>query len=227
MSRELYLSRVRLRPDPDVQTLVPLLLPADRDERFHAAHRLLWSLFADSPDRKRDFQWREDADNRFFVLSSRPPEDHNRLFFVETKVFSPVLRPGDRLAFVLRANPVVQRRTPEGRARRDDIVMAALHALEPDARAEERQHLVHETGSRWLARQGEANGFALPATPKVDGYRSNRIARSAGTGTMVFSTLDFEGVLEVTEPARFLERVGKGFGRARAFGCGLMLVKRV
>jgi CRISPR system Cascade subunit CasE len=38
--------------------------------------------------------------------------------------------------------------------------------------------------------------------------------------------LDFEGVLEVTDPVRFLAALANGFGRARAFGCGLMLIRR-
>jgi CRISPR system Cascade subunit CasE len=43
----------------------------------------------------------------------------------------------------------------------------------------------------------------------------------------VFGVLDISGVLEVRDPARFLARLIQGFGRARAFGCGLMLIRRV
>ncbi|MCI0421919.1 MAG: type I-E CRISPR-associated protein Cas6/Cse3/CasE [Acidobacteria bacterium] len=41
------------------------------------------------------------------------------------------------------------------------------------------------------------------------------------------STLDFEGVLLVTEPDRFLRALLSGIGPAKAFGCGLMLVRRI
>jgi CRISPR system Cascade subunit CasE len=30
----------------------------------------------------------------------------------------------------------------------------------------------------------------------------------------------------VKEPDRFLAKLAQGFGRARAFGCGLMLIRR-
>ena len=40
------------------------------------------------------------------------------------------------------------------------------------------------------------------------------------------SNLDFEGQLEVTDPVVFLEKVKAGFGPQKAFGCGLMLLRR-
>ena len=59
----------------------------------------------------------------------------------------------------------------------------------------------------------------------VDGYETVRIPRAGGQPAQ-FSVLDFEGVLEVTDPMRFLAALVNGFGRARAFGCGLMLIRR-
>ena len=38
---------------------------------------------------------------------------------------------------------------------------------------------------------------------------------------------DVSGVLEIDEGERFLSRVIAGFGRAKAFGCGLMLLRRL
>jgi CRISPR system Cascade subunit CasE len=43
---------------------------------------------------------------------------------------------------------------------------------------------------------------------------------------MKIGVLDFEGVLEVTDPDRFVDAVAQGFGRAKGFGCGLMLIRR-
>jgi len=34
------------------------------------------------------------------------------------------------------------------------------------------------------------------------------------------------GALEIADPAAFLARLAQGFGRAKAFGCGLMLIRR-
>ena len=70
---ELWLSRARLREDACVAALARLLVPEAASARPAAAHRLVWSLFADGPDRRRDFLWREEAPGRFMTLSRRPP----------------------------------------------------------------------------------------------------------------------------------------------------------
>ena len=41
-----------------------------------------------------------------------------------------------------------------------------------------------------------------------------------------FGILDLTGLLEVTDPPLFLSHLAAGFGRAMAFGCGLMLIRR-
>jgi CRISPR system Cascade subunit CasE len=41
-----------------------------------------------------------------------------------------------------------------------------------------------------------------------------------------FGVLDFAGLIEVADPSVFVARLGQGFGKAKAFGCGLMLIRR-
>ena len=105
----LFLSRISLRRDPSVATLAPILFDAAGRHRSEASRRLVWSLFADHSDRRRDYLWREDHGRRFYVLSPRPPEDRHQLFDVETKPFEPALASGDRLVFSLRANATITR----------------------------------------------------------------------------------------------------------------------
>jgi CRISPR system Cascade subunit CasE len=239
-----WLSRVQLRPDPSAAALAPVLLPAEADARAGVTHRLLWTLFADRPERRRDFLWREEGRGglqpgraAFLVLSARPPEDRHGLFALESKPFAPLLAPGDRLAFALRANPVVSRPNPAtGRPRRHDVVMDRLHALPREARAESRYAATLAAGRAWLEAQGGRAGFRLIDTPdatdgsgsrlRVDGYDQIRINRGRGQRPVRFSALDLEGVLEVEAPDRFLAALYGGFGKARAFGCGLMLIRR-
>jgi len=59
----------------------------------------------------------------------------------------------------------------------------------------------------------------------VDGY--DHIDTDPDGRRPAHARLDFEGVLAVTDPQRFLERIAEGFGRARAFGHGLLLIRRV
>ena len=147
------------------------------------------------------------------------------LFSIEHKPFEPVLAPGDRLAFSLRANPVVSHKMPGQRGKRHDVVMDALHALPQEQRSAARLGTVVDAGRAWLARQGEAHGFRPAADVAVDGYEPVRIPRDNGDPAR-FSQLDLTGRLTVIDPPVFLCALAAGFGRARAFGCGLMLIRR-
>jgi CRISPR system Cascade subunit CasE len=60
----------------------------------------------------------------------------------------------------------------------------------------------------------------------MDGYDRVAMPRQNG-GAAVFGVLDMSGALEVTDPERFLTKLAQGFGRGKAFGCGLMLIRRV
>ncbi|MSP03371.1 MAG: type I-E CRISPR-associated protein Cas6/Cse3/CasE [Acetobacteraceae bacterium] len=222
---ELWLSRARLKRDAPVAALARLLVP-DGTARTGAAHHLVWAMFADGPERQRDFLWREEGPGRFMALSRRPPVNIEGLFELDFQPFAPVLALGDRLSFTLRANPVVARATAPGqRGKRHDVVMDALKTIAPGQRAEARPDAVITAGRAWLARQGAAHGFKPEGEIAVDGYDRVVVARETGKPA-VFGILDISGVLTVTDPMRFLAAQEAGFGRARAFGCGLMLIRR-
>lgn len=224
MTGELYFSRLRLKRDLTVRALAPLLLASDQSR--HTGHHLMWSLFADDPKRKRDFLWREMPDGVFFVLSGRPPEDRHGLFdMAPPKAFEPQLIKGDSLGFSLHANPVV-RKGVGGRSKKHDVVMDALEDVERKARAEHRAAVVQASGLAWLRRQGERAGFAVEQSHvRIDGYEQHRVVRK-GRHPMSFSTLDYEGVLTVVDPDAFVKAVARGLGSARAYGCGLLLIRR-
>jgi CRISPR system Cascade subunit CasE len=224
---ELWLSRARLRRDASVSALARLLVPEAAGARPAAAHHLVWSLFADGPDRRRDFLWREEAPGQFMTLSRRPPVNVEGLFDLDAQPFAPMLVPGDRLGFTLRANPVVARAAAPGqRGKRHDVVMNVLKSVATGQRAEARPDAVVTAGRAWLARQGATHGFRPESEIAVDGYDRVVVPRETGKPA-IFGVLDISGVLTVTDPVRFLAAQAAGFGRARAYGCGLMLIRRV
>ena len=230
MSEGWLLSRISLRRDASVAALLPLLEPA----RPGVGHHLLWYLFADEPARRRDFLWREIAPGRFLVLSARSPEDHHGLFDIESKPFAPVLAAGDRFWFSLRANPTVAKRSAkEVRSKRRDVVMNAIYDKPTKGRAAARSEAILTAGYSWLAARAVRCGFALPPENsartleglRISGYRVEQIARGAAKGLTV-ARLDFDGVLTVTDPQRFLAALTRGIGPAKAYGCGLLLIRR-
>lgn len=226
----LYFSKVSLKKDASMSALAPLLLGNAGVESAsrQPAHHLVWYLFADGPERQRDFLWREKGSGEYLVLSSRPPHDPHGLFDIaEPKPFAPNLEAGESLVFSLRANPVVRRRDSErGRSIKHDVVMDRLRVIERGERAQNRLELVRISGLDWLERQGGKAGFDFQAEQiSVDGYASHRVSRKNGP-SMSFSTIDFEGVLTVTDPKQFLTTLPIGFGASKAYGCGLMLIRR-
>lgn len=59
----------------------------------------------------------------------------------------------------------------------------------------------------------------------VDAYRQQQIRRGKDRQMIQFSSVDYTGVLVINEPALFLQRLAQGFGKSRAFGCGMMMIK--
>jgi CRISPR system Cascade subunit CasE len=232
----LFLTRAGLRRDAATAAIRPLLVSDDPDKSIAIGHRLVWSLFADGPGRTRDFLWREEGEGRFMILSARAPSDPHGLFELATQEFAPSLAAGDRLRFVLRAN-ATKAAKPAGegtRGERIDVVMAALKGIEKGSeRADARPALAEAEGRSWLAAAGARSGFSLEGDgPLVRGYRVVRLPRESRrngkgkAGEVTLGVLDFDGVLAVTDPARFTDALAAGFGRAKSFGCGLMLIRR-
>ncbi len=235
MTAPLMLSRARLRAlrGEALSAIAPLLIPDDKKQQAGHAHRVLWLLFQDIPDAARDFLWRDEGDGRYMILSRRPPTDPLGLFELASKAFAPDLAVGDTLAYTLRANPVVaskpaRKAADQGtraRGQKIDVVMQALHAVPKGERGAVRDQVAREAGHAWLASQGSKAGFKLCAPPLIDGYAQIPVERKKGRPAG-FSVLNFKGLLEITDPAAFIAKLTTGFGSAKAFGNGLMLIRR-
>lgn len=204
-----------------------------------ADHQWIWGLFPSSSGAQRDFLFRRsEADGlpRFYVVSHRAPTQTSQAWQVQTRSYEPKLARGDRLQFELRANPTV-RHARNGGSKRHDIVMEAKKRLLSerglsrwgDLSAAERPalyELVWQRCGQWLARCGDQLGFVVDEGQlRVEAYQQH----GHDTGRMLrFSTVDFSGALMVSDPEVFVARaLYRGIGHAKAFGCGLMLVRRV
>lgn len=221
MSARAWLTRVSISRSASARALVQLLVPGNASLRVESSHKLLWTLFGDTAGRERDFLWREEGQGRFTLLSERPPQDNHHLFDpFDTKPFEPNLAAGDRLRFLLRANATVRHR---GDRKRRDVVMDAIHALPKGERAGPRRAAEQDAARRWFDAQGAAHGFGVTDMACL-GYDTLSIPRSPGD--LRLGIVELEGRLTVTDPALFGAKLVSGFGRARAFGCGLMLVAR-
>lgn len=128
------------------------------------------------------------------------------------------------------------------RARRrfHDVLMAAKrrHPLPDDVEGESRlvqteaiDHAAREWLAERLAKAGlrplnSADRSADGHVPALtwSGYLQHRLVHRGRR--IQFSSVDYEGLVEVLDPAALAGALRDGIGRAKAFGCGLLLVRR-
>ena len=200
-------------------------------------HQWLWRFLPADAGTRRDFLFRRlDADSRsrFYVVSSRRPKRTSDCWQVASREYAPKLTSGERLRFDLRANPVVTH-SSDGKKKRHDVVMHAKKMLlnehglsnweqwHDDAKPQ-LYELVRESCLKWLTARGERLGFSIEEeSTAIDGYAQHR-----GKHDQIrFSTVDFSGELVVTDSDVFTKTLVVGIGHSKAFGCGLLLVRRV
>lgn len=217
-----YFSHVRLqaslRQDEWLRDLV-------RHGEPYRDHALIWRLFP-GDGMERDFLFRRLEDERsFYVLSARAPQPDDGLFQIRSKAYAPQLARGDWLRFDLRANPTVSLRQEDGRSRRHDVLMHAKRSVAPEQRSQLAQ-VLDAAGKEWLLARGERWGLDIQGESLLQsGYRQHRLRRKGRN--IDYSSLDYQGIAQVTDPERLHQALLEGVGHSKGFGCGLLLVRRV
>jgi CRISPR system Cascade subunit CasE len=199
-------------------------LPWDAARNPYDLHRHLWHLFpgearearTSGAEDRQGFLFRIEQNPvgrpaRVLVQSRRPPIAAEGAMLIGTREFRPQPSAGQRLAFLLTANPV-------------KTIVDAQRDAKPGKQSEKcRVPLIKEEEQRlWLSRKlGEAGEIevvnVLPHPPVF--FRKGRRG-----GKLV--TVTFDGVLRVDDPEQLTALLENGIGPAKAFGCGLLLVRR-
>ena len=92
--------------------------------------------------------------------------------------------------------------------------------------------VVDDALEKWMIRQGKSHGFSLVKDDnnqcklQNSAYRWHSI-KAEKEKKSGFSSVDFLGDLEIIDVEKFAKAVFGGIGRAKAFGCGLLLIRRV
>ena len=227
----MYFSRITFNPLVDHQQLAKTLCSDSYRE-----HQALWQLFDNDPDAKRDFLYRQVIEHgrmKYYVLSKRMPVDKTGIWCVDRpKPYNPCLSAGQKLFFMLRANPIITVNDSDGKKQRHDVVMheqkrigykQMLRTERPPLR-----QLIQESCTKWLDMRASVNGFAFePDAVIADGYQQHQSPAKNQKWPIRYSTVDLQGILTVTEPDLFRKLLMSGIGKSKAFGCGLLLVRRV
>jgi len=196
------------------------------------AHQILWDLFPNDGNKKRDFLFHKDEKGgipQFLLVSGVMPVETDGVSVI-SKPYTPKLVEGQKLAFTLVANPVISRKV-EGKKHsvKHDIWMdAKRQAKENGSNAATSIQACENASKLWLIRQGERYGFSLKETDMlIDGYIQNRFYKGRKARPIQYSSIHYEGLLTVTDAVEFSKMLFSGIGRSKAFGCGLMLIRRI
>jgi len=200
-------------------------IPWSETRNPYEMHRAIWRLF---PGEERESRRAQDQPRRGFlfrvedslpgrpaqilVQSKRMPEPDAALRLIGSREFNPQPARNQRLAFILTANPIktVKDEQLGGKPRKKrDTCRVPL--------------ISEETQKAWLTqrlgRAAEVEAVAITPHPPLYFRKGNR------GGKIVHAT--FEGILTVKDPESLIELLENGVGPAKAFGCGLLLVRRI
>jgi CRISPR system Cascade subunit CasE len=199
-------------------------IPWSTARRPYEQHRSLWKLFPDHPAESRQQHEQERQGFLFRVEDIRPgrparvllqsatwPTPAAGIALIGSREVDPKPCAGQRLAFLLTANPVktikdTQAADKPGK-RRDTCRVPLIDDVEQ---------------AQWLRRK--LDGAAVVDAVSVLPHQPLFFQRGSRGGKLQIVT--FEGVLTVVDPSRLCSLLRNGIGPAKAFGCGLLLVRR-
>jgi CRISPR system Cascade subunit CasE len=188
-------------------------------------HHVVWSLF-DRQETERNWLYRRLTDHTLRLVSARAPKSSPYATVVTTREQNfDWLQGGMRLLFKLRAN-AVQRVIVDGKTRKVDVVMHALHSLSTEERSERREETTQTAYLAWMQRQGVTDGFAIKreSCQVVAHYRERILRRNAAPA--LINCGEVVGLFTVIDPQALATCLSQGLGASRSFGCGLMEVAR-
>ena len=219
----MYFSRVTLK----LNRLPYVMQQKMQNSGLYAIHQWLWQLFPNQE--KRCFLFREERIGKgyqYYLLSEIAPLTNHELFLIETKPYQPKLTVGMKLIFSLRANPVVFKN-----GKRSDVMMNAKYLAKQQGLDNEIKIRQNEAAINWLIKQSESRGFSLSTTDgqqldcTVINYTQEQFIKKSNLKPITYSSVDYQGVLTVTDVDLFLNTIYQGVGKSKGFGCGLFLLK--
>jgi len=226
----MYISRIRIS---EGEALFQLIQQAGYQLMYHA-HQILWKLFPVDKKASRDFLFRMEINQGksiFYVVSERKPESVMTTFLnIDTKQYKPKIKKGDMLAFSLRANPTIAKKVDgkKNSVRHDVYMNAKKDGKMKGFKGKELNQYINERVKEWLIKREKYFGFQIdPANLSIEGYFHHQFYKTNTKMNVRYSSIDYHGILMVTEPIKFTDTLYNGIGKSKAFGCGLLLVKRI
>lgn len=205
-----------------------------KNQSLDNGHKLVWTLFSNDPNARRDFLFRKTRDNHFLIVSEKEPIFDEAIWEIKTKSYNPSFEAGQKFGFSILINPIIATKidgaTRPTRSKRVDVLMDAkqkrreeqkLDREIPYLSAQEREIIA----INWLSEKLLRNGAQIEKENcQLMQYSQMRIPRK-GEEKASISYIDVEGVLEVKDPETLQKALIEGIGAGKAFGLGLLLLR--
>ena len=110
-----------------------------------------------------------------------------------------------------------------------DLIAAPTKKVSSEGKKNSQRRILRQPQERreWLERKAEQNGFSiLHAQEQEQLHVSGRHGENQG-GRMYHDAYHYQGVLQITNAEAFRKAVQRGIGPGKAYGFGMMMVKRV
>ena len=109
----------------------------------------------------------------------------------------------------------------------DLLTMPFKKQADPEGRNSRRRVLrSREERLAWLARKAEQNGFALLEAEECPGEKLSAAHVEADGGALYLDSYRYSGLLRITDAALFRKAVQQGVGPGKAYGLGMLLLRR-
>jgi CRISPR system Cascade subunit CasE len=246
-----YFSRISIQPTATIKMLREkgFLNNHEHDKYRDRFHKVMWEMFEVERGGERPFVYNihrgDDNFPVFHIVSEIPPQPHSDLWSVQTKEYNPQIQAGEILDFSLCASPTARTKpTPKDssgiptslrakdnflRGKEIDAIIEArkesLQSFPPESKGyQSSEAIIQSAGRAWLIKQSAKYGFSIPEPEKtlmVFGYSTMKLKKENH-----FSSIQYKGILRVEDEERFRTTLFEGLGKGRAFGCGLLMVKR-
>jgi CRISPR system Cascade subunit CasE len=178
-------------------------------------HQAVWKAFPGRDGERRDFLTRLDQRRDGFRLLIVSPSEPTRPEWCPPECWRSKPIPETyfsrrRYAFQLCANPTkkVSKLATDG---------------QPTKNGKRVPLTAREEFVSWICRKGEQSGFTVNEETLRTFSRGREYFEKQGVRGL-HSAVEFQGLLNVTDPAKFHESFTRGIGPAKAFGFGLLVI---
>ena len=180
-------------------------------------HRVLWKMFPGRPNDSRDFLFRIERQRKelgtdILMQSAQTPNQGSRTSLITAvREYQLSIKKGYRLRFRLRGNPTKKINDEKGR-------------LDPKGQIKKcRVPLIREEDQQaWLERKLAPVCSIETLNVQMEAPLHFRKKKDQRAGKI--QPVLFDGILGVNDPDSLIDKITKGIGPAKAFGCGMLSI---